>query len=126
MRLVLWRWRTTSITFRRTMLCQLCGSPHSSGFRSCARRSLILQASSLPATFAGLITRWMRDPHVGAVVVHLLACFQCHDAEQHDFREARGVFERAGSLGLTFAGVHPIHFVSLAGDARKLLRRLSK
>src|SRR5207249_11405621 len=49
-----------------------------------------------------------------------------HDAEEHHLREARGVLERAGGLDFSLAGVHPVHFVELAGDARKLLRRLAE
>src|SRR5206468_7687011 len=33
-----------------------------------------------------------------------------------------GVLERTGGFDFPFAGVHPVHFVGLARDARKLLR----
>src|SRR5215470_6066451 len=63
MRSVSWRWRTTSITFRRTMPCRLSGNPRWPSFLNCARRWPTWVAGFLPATFANsimLLTRSTR------------------------------------------------------------------
>src|SRR5437016_2951051 len=70
--------------------------------------------------------RQVGDAHVFAVVEDFSSCSQSNDAEQHHLGEPGGVLERAGRFGLAFGRVHPVHFVSFAGNARQLYRRLAK
>ena len=64
--------------------------------------------------------------HVLGVVMNLCSGAEGHDAEEHDFGQARRVLEGTRGYRLTLGGVDPVQFVVFSRDARKLLLRLAE
>src|SRR5260370_11717429 len=86
--------------------------------------SSLLYGPALPVLSPQIIVglQHVGDAHVDTVVVDLSSGAQSHDAEEHNLGETGGVLERTGSFHFPLRGIHPVHFVSFAGDARELLR----
>ena len=56
---------------------------------------------------------------------NLLSGAQARPRRAASLRSARGVLERARRLRLALGGIHPVHLVIFARDARQFLRRLA-